>query len=135
MSSAATQFPSQLGSGHALGEPADDEDDLRGVIMSPLEHGPRPGIEDASTDSAPIVEDGCSIVAVDEEPVWRLAARTTEPLRVEQVEEEMITGILIHQMVDREIQGSVSGLKVFAPSFLEIDHELLLGLKGKTAPI
>src|SRR5512147_1261655 len=127
MSSAATQFPSQSGRGHALGEPAYDEDDLRGVIMSPLGHGPRPGLEDASPDSAPIVEDGGSIVAVDEEPVRRPAARTTEPLRVEQIEEEMIAGILIHQMVDREIQGSVSGLRVFTPSFLEVDHELLIG--------
>jgi hypothetical protein len=42
---------------------------------------------------------------MNDEPVGSLAAGTMEPLGVEQIEEEVIAGVLIHQVVDRKVQG------------------------------
>src|SRR3954454_2306117 len=108
MSSATIQLPSELSRGHTLGETTNDEDQHRGAKMGALERGPGPGVEDPSTRGAAIVEDRFSIVAVDEEPIPSLAAGTTQAFGMEQVEEEVVTGVLIHKGLDREVHGSVS---------------------------
>src|ERR1700688_873707 len=97
MSSTATQLPSELRGGHTLGETSDDEDQGRGTVMSPLEHGPGPSVEDPSARLAAIVEDGFSNVAVDGESVLSLTAGAMQPLGMEQVEEEPEAGVLIHK--------------------------------------
>src|SRR4051794_1736038 len=108
MSSATIQLPGELSRGHTLGETTNDEDQHRGAKMGALERGPGPGVEDPSTRGAAIVEDRFSIVAVDEEPIPSLAAGTTQAFGMEQVEEEVVTGVLIHKGLDREVHGSVS---------------------------
>jgi hypothetical protein len=97
MSATAPQLPSELRGGHTLGETSDDEDQGRGAVMSPLEHGPGPSVEDPSARRAAIVEDGLSNVAVDGESVLSLTAGATQPLGMEQVEEKPEAGILIHK--------------------------------------
>src|SRR3954451_2601114 len=103
--STATQLPSELRGGHTLGETSDDQDQGRGAVMSPLEHGPGPSVEDPSARRAAIVEDGFSNVAVDGESVLSLTAGATQPLGMEQVEEEPEAGILIHKCLDRKVHG------------------------------
>ncbi len=105
ISPAATQLPSELGSGHPLGETPDDEDQHRGTIMGPLEHGPGPSVEDTSTRRATIVEDGFTIVAVDEELMPNSAAGTVQSLGMEQVEEELVASVLIQKRLDRKVHG------------------------------
>ena len=76
--------------------------------MGPLEHGPGPGVEDPSAHWAAIVEDGFSVVTMDDEPLLGLAAGAMQSLGVEEVEEELIAGVLIHKGLDREVHDSVS---------------------------
>jgi hypothetical protein len=97
ISSTATQLPSELRGGYTLGETPDDEDQRGGAVMGPLEHGPGPSVEDPSARRAAIVEEGFSNVAVDGESVLSLTAGATQPLGMEQVEEEPEAGILIHK--------------------------------------
>src|SRR5258708_12920023 len=108
MSSTATQLPSELRGGHTLGETSDDQDQSRGAVMSPLEHGPGPSVEDPSARRAAIVEDGFSNVAMDGESVLSLTAGATQPRGMEQVEEETEAGILIHKCLDRKVHASGS---------------------------
>src|SRR4051795_11977109 len=105
MSPTATQLPSELRGGHALGETSDDQDQGRGAVMSPSGHSPSPGVEDPSARRAAIVEDGFSNVAVDGESVPSLTAGAMQPLGMEQVEEEPEAGVLIHKRLDRKIHG------------------------------
>jgi hypothetical protein len=108
MSAAATQLACQLRCGYALGETPDDEDQHRGAIVGPLEHGPGPGVEDPSARRAAIVEDGFSVVTMDNEPLLGLTAGAMQSLGVEEVEEELIAGVLIQEGLDREVHDSVS---------------------------
>src|SRR3954452_13883817 len=103
--STATQLPSELRGGHTLGETSDDQDQRGGAVMGPLEHSPGPSVEDPSARRAAIVEDGFSNVAVDGESVLSLTAGATQPLGMEQVEEEPEAGILIHNCLDRKVHG------------------------------
>src|SRR3954449_8130624 len=105
MPSTATQLTSELRGGHTLGETSDDQDQGRGAVMSPLEDGPGPSVEDPSARRAAIVEDGFSNVAVDGESVLSLTAGAMQPLGMEQVEEESEAGVLIHKRLDRKIHG------------------------------
>src|SRR5512135_2360890 len=97
MSSTATQLPSELRGGHTLGETSDDQDQGRGAVMSPLEHGLGPRVEDPSARRAAIVEEGFSNIAVDGKSVLSLTAGAMQPLGMEQVAEELEAGILIHK--------------------------------------
>src|SRR3954454_22728896 len=105
MSPTATQLPSELRGGHALGETSDDQDQGRGAVMSPLEHSPSPCVEDPSARRAAIVEDGFSNVAVEGESVLSLTAGAMQPLGMEQAEEEPEAGILIHKGLDRKVHS------------------------------
>jgi hypothetical protein len=129
---AALQLPRQLSGGHALGETPEDEHQHRGTVVGPLEHGPSPGVEDPSTGRAAIVKDGFPVVAMDEESLASVAAGTLQPLGMDERQEELIAGVLIHKGVDREVHGSVSsnteGLS------LEIEPGTLLEIKSKAAP-
>jgi hypothetical protein len=61
-----------------------------------LEEGARPGIEDPAAVSAAIIEDGFTIKVLDAKSVSGLTAGTVQSLGMKEVEEELITGILIH---------------------------------------
>jgi hypothetical protein len=78
--------------------------------MSPLEHGPGPSIEDTPARRATIVEDGFTIVAVDDKPIPSPAAGTSQSFGMEQVEEELVASVLIHKGLDREVHGFGSSL-------------------------
>jgi hypothetical protein len=108
ISSAALQLPSQLGGGHTLGETPEDEDQQRGTILGPLKHGPGPGIEDPPARQAAIIEDRFPVVPMDDKPLMSPTARTLQSLGVDEVEEEAIAGVLIHEGLDRKVHGSVS---------------------------
>ena len=97
ISSTATQLPSELRGGYTLGETSDDEDQGRGAVVRPLERGPGPGVEDPPARRAAIVEEGFSNVAVDGESVLSVTAGAMQPLGMEQVEEELEAGVLIHK--------------------------------------
>jgi hypothetical protein len=104
----ATRFPSQLRGRYPLSESPYDEDDLRRTVVSALERGSCPGIEDPPTGAATIVEDGFPEIAVDVKTLLSLTPRTTKSLGMEQIKEVVEAGILIHQLVNREVHGSIS---------------------------
>jgi hypothetical protein len=129
---AALQLPRQLSGGYALGETPEDEDQHRGPVVGPLEHGSSPGVEDSPTCRAAIVKDGFPVVAMDDESLVSVAAGTLQPLGMDESQEELIAGVLIHKGVDREVHGSVSSnIEGLA---LEIEPGTLLEIKSKSAP-
>src|SRR3954452_1963788 len=105
VSSAATQLPGELRGGHTLGKTSDDQDQRGGAVMTPLEHGPGPSIENPSARRAAIVEDGFSNVAVSGKSVLRFTSGTSKSFRMKQAEEELEAGVLIHKRLDRKVHG------------------------------
>jgi hypothetical protein len=73
-----------------------------------LEGGARPGIEDPAAVSAAIIEDRFTIKVLDAKSVSGPTAGTVQSLGMKEVEEELITGVFIHQVVDGEIHRVVS---------------------------
>jgi hypothetical protein len=61
-----------------------------------VERGAGPGVEDPPAGSASIVQDGLTVIAMDVEALVGLATGTTKPLGMEQFEEAVIAGGLIH---------------------------------------
>lgn len=115
-----------------MGETPEDEDEHRGTVVGPLEHGPRPGVEDSSTCRAAIVKDGFPVVAVDDESLVSVAAGALQSLGMDESQEELIAGVLIHKWVDRKVHGSVSSNREGLS--LEIEPRTLLEIKSKPAP-
>src|SRR4051812_38902736 len=54
-----------LGGGGALGDAVEDQEDLRGAAMGPLQGGPGPGVEDAAAGGALVVDHRLAVAAVD----------------------------------------------------------------------
>src|SRR5208337_3171278 len=103
VSPAASELPRQLGGGRPLREPAQDQNDLRWPPMGTLEDGPGPGVEDPAALGAAIIKDGLTEVTMGVESLGGVAARAAQPRGVEQIEEELVAGIFIHEILDREI--------------------------------
>ena len=100
--------------------------------MGALEDGAGLGVEDPPTGPAAIVKDGLTVIAMDEESLVGVATGALQSLGMDESQEELIAGVLIHKGVDREVHGSVSsnteGLS------LEIEPGTLLEIKSKSAP-
>jgi hypothetical protein len=101
----AAQLAGQLGGGHALGESAEDQDQLHGPPLDAVEGRPGEGVEDPLAMAAAEVEDRVAAAAVDDHAVRRVAARASEPVGVEPADETVVAGLLIHQFDDREVHG------------------------------
>lgn len=103
----APQLAGQLGGGHALGEATKDEHDRGGVAVSARQRGAGEGVEDAATGGAAVVEHGGAMATMDVEVVVGLAVRSGQAVGVEQADELVVAGILVHEVDDREVHGGV----------------------------
>jgi hypothetical protein len=57
----AAQLAGHLGGGLAVGDTPEDQEDLRGRAMGPLQGGPGPGVEDAAAFAALVVQHGVAV--------------------------------------------------------------------------
>src|SRR3954451_12529340 len=101
----AAQLAGQLGGGHALGEPAEDQDPLPGPPLGAVQGRPGEDVEDAAAMAAAEVEDRVAAAAVDGHAIRGVAARAGEAVGVQPADEAVIAGLLIHQVGDREVHG------------------------------
>jgi hypothetical protein len=101
----AAQLAGQLGGGHALGEPADDQDQLAGPPLGAVQGRPGEGVEDPLAVAAAEVQDRVAAAAMDDHAIRGVTARASEPLGVEPADEAVVAGLLVHQIDDREVHG------------------------------
>jgi hypothetical protein len=101
----AAQLAGQLGGGHALGEPPDDQDQLPGPPLGAVQGRPREDVEDAPAMAAAEVQDRVAAAAMHDHAVSGVAARAGEAVGVQPADEAVIAGLLIHQIGDREVHG------------------------------
>jgi hypothetical protein len=88
-----------------LGDAAQDQDDLGGAAMGLLKDRPGEGVEDALAGGAAVVQDRGAVAAVDLQAVVGPAARAGQAVGVEQFDEPLVAGVLVHQVGDREVHG------------------------------
>jgi hypothetical protein len=101
----AAQLAGQLGGGHALGEPAEDQDQLPGPPLGAVQGRAREGVEDPLAVPAAEVQDRVAAAAVDDHAVRGVAARACEALGVQPFDQPVVASLLVHQIGDREVHG------------------------------
>jgi hypothetical protein len=101
----AAQLAGELRRRHALGDAAEDQDDLGRPPLQTLEGRPGPGVEDAAAVAALVIHDGVAMAAVDPEAVGGAAARAGQAAGVEHGDELGVAGALVHQVGEREVHG------------------------------
>jgi hypothetical protein len=90
------QFAGQPRRGDALGDAAEDQDDLGGAAVGLVEGGPGEGVEDPPAGRAAVVEDRGAVAAMDLQAVAIAAARAGQAVGVERHQEVAIAGVLVH---------------------------------------
>jgi hypothetical protein len=104
----AAQLTSQLRRRDALGDAAEDQDDLRGSPLHALEGRAGEGVEDAAATAALVVQDGVAMAAMHAEAAAGAAARAGQPAGVEHGDELLVAGVRIHQVDEGEVHGGGS---------------------------
>jgi hypothetical protein len=72
-----------------------------------LQGCPGEGVEDAAAVAALVIEDRVAMAAVDAEAVGDAATRAGQAAGVQQGDEPVVTGPLVHQVDQREVHGRV----------------------------
>ena len=111
------QLAGHLGRGGALSDPAEDQQELRGAAMGPLQGGPGEGVEDPAAGAALEVHQGGAMAAVDPQALPLCAARASQAVGVEQFDEFGVAGVLV-QITD---QGEVHGQDLHATGGIPLE--------------
>jgi hypothetical protein len=104
----ASQLAGQLRRRDALGDAAEDQDDLRRPPPHPLKGRAGPGVEDAAAVAALVLDHRGAVAAVDAEAIGGTASGAGQPAGVEHGEELGVAGALVHQVGEREVHGGSS---------------------------
>lgn len=99
----AVQLARQPRRRDALGEAAEDQDELGGATRGPLQGGAGEDVEGAAAMPALVIEHRGAAPAVDAEAVGPTAAVTGQPLGMEQVRELGVAGVLVEQVGQGEV--------------------------------
>src|SRR3954469_7508435 len=95
------QFAGQACRGRALGDAAEDQEELRRSPVGLVEDRLGEGIEDSSA-RATVVQDRVTGPAVDAKPVATLAAWAGQAVGVEDRDDLLVAGVLVHKLRERE---------------------------------
>ena len=104
----AFELPRQLRGGHSLGDPSHDQGQFAGPSPGAVEGRVGEGVEHPAAVAAAVVQHRGAAAAMDAEMVRGVAARASEPVRVQPADETVIAGLLIHQIGDREVHGGLA---------------------------
>ena len=104
---AAPQLAGELGGGDALGDAAEDQDQLDRPPLGPPECRAGESVEDPAAGGAAIDQDRGAVAAMDLEAFVVAAVGAGQALGMEQADEELVAGGLVHQLGDREVHGRV----------------------------
>jgi hypothetical protein len=98
------QFAGQACRGRALRDAAEDQEDLRGTAVGLVQDGLGEGIEDAAA-RATVVQDRVTGAAVDAKPVTTPTARAGQAVGVEDFDDLLVAGVLVHELGDGKVHG------------------------------
>lgn len=104
----APEFAGQPGGRGALPDAPEDEYQLGRGAVGLLERGGGVGVEYRPAPAL-VVEDRRAVPVVDPQPIGPTAPGAPEPTRVEEVQEEPVAGVRVHQIDDREVHPWASG--------------------------
>jgi hypothetical protein len=105
----AFQLTSELGGGNPLGNPADDQDKFDGPPLDSVEGRVGEGVEHPFAMAASVVQDRGASASVDGHAVRLMTTWASEPVRMQPLDQLGVTGILVHQVGDREVHGRLQG--------------------------
>lgn len=88
-------LPGEPRGGHALGDTAQQLDQVHGIILGALKDCVTENIETASTEFTPIVENRCSIPLVDIAQVHRMPVGTAQTIGMKKGHQKIITALRI----------------------------------------
>jgi hypothetical protein len=92
--------------GRALRDAAEDQEELRRSPVRLVQDGPGEGVEDAAA-GATVVQDRVAGAAVDAEPVATASARAGQAVGVEDRDELLVAGVLVHELGEGEVHGQL----------------------------
>jgi hypothetical protein len=120
---AAPQFAGELGGGDALGDAAEDQDQLDRPPLGPLEDRLGEGGGDPAAGRAAKGEDRGTIAAMDLEVVAVGAMGTGQAIGMKQPHEEFVASRLVHQVADREVHDRLirGAERLISPHFNRSD--------------
>jgi hypothetical protein len=101
----ATQFTGHLGRGLTRGDAVEDQHDLGGAAVRPLQGGPGPGVEDPAAVAALVIQDWLPVAVVDPQALPLTAPGAGQPIGVKQLDEFAVARILVHVVLQGEIHG------------------------------
>jgi hypothetical protein len=110
----AAQLAGQLGGGGALGEAAEDQDQLAGAAAEAVQGRAGEGVEDPAAVAAAEVGDRGATAGVDAEAIVSMAPRAGQSVGVQPSQELGVAGGFVHQVDDREVHGGLRGGEVGA---------------------
>jgi hypothetical protein len=113
----AAQLAGHLRRGPSRRDAVEDEHDLGGAAVRPLQDGPGPGVEDPAAVAAPVVQDRLPVTVMDPQVLPKTARGTGPPIGVEQLDELAVAGVLI-QIGD---QGEIHGGALRATGDISLD--------------
>jgi hypothetical protein len=99
----AAQLARHLGGGPAGGDAVQDQHQLRGAAMRPLEGGPAPGVEGAAAVAALVVQDRLAVAVVDARALSLTAGGAGQAVGVEQLDQLAVAGALVQVVNQGEI--------------------------------
>src|SRR5919202_1322856 len=106
------QLCGQVFGGHPLGNATQDLDDGRAAIMALDPDGPSEEIEDRATGTTAVVQDrgtmpvmGCLLGG------QAMPGRAAQPLGMQDMQQDVVAGLLIHQIVERKLQHQEPSLR------------------------
>jgi len=86
-----------------LGDAAQDQQQLRRRPPRPVQGRAGEGVEDSATAAALVVEDRVAVPAMDAEVVGGPAPRAGQAAGVQQGDEAVVAGLLVHQVDQGEV--------------------------------
>ena len=105
LGAAALELAGELSGGDALADAAEDQDQLDRPPLGPLERRAGESVEDPVAGDAAIHQDRGAVAAMDLEAFAFAAVGTGQAIGMEQADEELVAGGLVHQLGDREVHG------------------------------
>jgi hypothetical protein len=99
------QFAGQPRGRLALCDPPQDQEDLGGPAVGLVEGGAGEHVENPAAVAAAVVEDRGAVPPVDPEAVPAAALGASQAVVVEDIDELLVAGVLVHELGDGEVHG------------------------------
>ena len=103
----ALEFAGQLGRGYALGDAAEDQDQLGDGPLRSLERTGGEKVEDPPAAVAAVVDDRAAMAAMDPDLIVRSAAGADQTLGMEPVEQDRVAGVGVQQFFDGKVHDDL----------------------------